>query len=156
MADRPTLALDLATIFGWALMAPGQRAVADSVRLVGTRRPQRFRALEEWLTEKAGEVGGFAEVAHFERGGFRSELARKLHYGFSAKVEEWCWDTDTPYRTEHESTVRKLMLGRGVFPKGESKAAVDRWVRAQGYEPRTHDSSDAIVLAHFCLKVPRA
>lgn len=154
MALLPTLALDLATRTGWARGVKNAPPVLGTLDFAGREHPRRFRALEEWLDETADKAGGLGEVVHYAKGGFAGQLAMKLHWGFAITCEMWCWDNRVAYRTEHEGTVRKLLLGRGTFRKDEAKPAVRRWAEGRNLQG-TQDAYDSALLLHYALMVPR-
>jgi hypothetical protein len=155
----PLLALDLATRTGFALGARGARPRLGTIAFTSKEHPARFRALEEWLDETAQKAGGFSEVlieAPAPSGNFSSQSAARLLLGFAITVETWCWDHAVPYREEYVGRMRKFLLGRGTFPKGEAKPAVARWAEARGFGDETHDAYDALLAWVFGSMVPRS
>jgi Holliday junction resolvasome RuvABC endonuclease subunit len=143
------LALDLASTTGFALGPFGARLARHGAFTL--RQPEhvlRVAALREWMIDAESMHGRFSAVVVEAAivGGFSSQEAARLTLALHSMVELWCYDEQIPFLPCAASTVRKAMLGRGSFPKGQAKPAVIEWCHAQGLAPRTDDAADAILL----------
>lgn len=141
------LALDLATVTGWACGAPDARPVHGSVVLRGQDRCARYAALMDWLWD-AQKVHGFVRVVAEAPGNYRSRDALIQAIGLAEHAAFWCWDRSIPFRLEPSATSRKAVIGRGTFPIGAAKDAVAQWCRGEGYTPGDDNAADAILIWH--------
>ena len=145
--DRP-LALDLATVTGWACGAREERPAYGAIRLAGEGRFPRYAAVLDWLQD-AHQVHRFTRIvaeAPMAAGDFRGVDAAVLGIGLAEHVGFWAWDNAVPFATVVVGTARKSVLGRGSFPRGMAKGIVLDWCRGQGFEPADDNAADAIVL----------
>jgi hypothetical protein len=147
MDARAVLALDLATVTGWAIGPLGAAPVYGSIQLGGPSRAARYAALLDWLDDAQrvhGPIGEiFVEAALIHGAGLdRARLA----LGLLAHLELWGFDNGARILDEMPATTRREMLGRGTFPKGEAKAAVMAWCRERGFSPADDNAADALVL----------
>lgn len=142
------LALDLASTTGWCMGPLGARPRHGAINLRGVEHVHRQAALRDWIEdqEKIGVAFTAIVVEAAIVGAFSSQEAERLTVALHGMVELWAYDAEIPFVAIAASTIRKAMIGRGTFPKGEAKPAVMRWCRANGFEPRTDDAADAILL----------
>jgi crossover junction endodeoxyribonuclease RuvC len=148
------LTLDLATITGWAIGRHGQRPVSGSVRLtskphakigsMGAALMDHVHAL--WIEHEFDRVVVEAPLIT-TKGMDRTRQA----LGLAGIVELWGYRRTVPVREAPASTVRKQVLGRGTFPKGEAKSAVMAWAEAAGYRPQDDNEADALALLHYAV-----
>lgn len=140
----------MATRFGWACGAPGGRPAYGSVLLSGRERPARYAGFLDWLDDAARvhKPARIVAEAPLASGDFAGRDAALLALGFGAHLEMWAWDRSIPLEMMHAGTVRKQVLGRGTFPKGEAKGAVIEWARREGFEPGDDNAADALLLWH--------
>lgn len=142
------LALDLATIVGWAVGSADARPAYGSVRLEGRERAARYAALLDWLDD-ARQVHAFTRVvaeAPMVTGDFRGRDAALMAIGLGEFVGWWCWENSIPFEQVHVGTARKAVLGRGNFAAGTAKSVVMDWCRKEGLEVGGHDAADAALL----------
>lgn len=145
------LALDLATVTGWCVGAPGARPAYGSIRLDGRERAARYGALLDWLDD-AAKIYRFQRVlfeAPMVTGDFRGRDAALLALGLAAHLEFWCWDEGVRCADVHSGTARKAVLGKGGgWGPGGAKPVVIEWCRRQGFRPQDDNAADAILLWH--------
>ena len=145
------LALDLASTVGWAY---GPIVSEGATPTCGA-----------WILPNIGGIG--AKCAAFENELLDSiSLFQPSHIVMEAALpakaqsSQWsaeaaiglsCYAQGTAYRHDIDIskisalTVRKVILGRGTFPKGEAKDFVQAFCREQGWRFPTHDAADALV-----------
>ena len=140
-----TLALDLGTTTGWALLG------ADGVVTSGTAsfRPSRydgggmrylrFRSWLEQLRRYAGQI----EAVHFEEVRRHAGVdAAHIYGGFLATLTGWCEHRVIPYQGVPVGTIKKFIAGKG---NADKQAVIDA-VRARGFSPADDNEADAIAL----------
>lgn len=171
MSGRGVLALDLATVCGWAHGEDFQKPSYGAWMLgtdpnLGRRMSVLARFLEDFITISRPELIIFeAPVAKMQTS------ARSLIY-LAGVVEMIGYEQGIPVREEPPQVPRKLILGRGSFfakdeagktirrPNGkmvsETKNAVMEWARRQGYDPATHDVADALCLLAYAHTIRRS
>ncbi len=142
------LALDLASTTGWCMGPLGARPRHGAITLRGVEHVHRQAALRDWIEdqEKIGAPFTAIVVEAAIIGAFSSQEAERLTIALHGMVELWAYDAEVPFVAIAAGTVRKAILGRGTFPRGQAKPEVMRWCRAAGFEPRTDDAADAILL----------
>lgn len=142
------LALDLASTTGWCMGPLGAKPGHGAISLRGLEHVNRQAALRDWIEDTEKVAGRFTAIVVEAAivGAFSSQDAERLTIALHGMVELWAFDARIPFVAVAASTVRKAMLGRGSFPKGQAKPEVVRWCRAAGFEPRTDDDADAILL----------
>lgn len=150
MAYRRTgvLALDVALSVGWAFGLPGTKPLCGVWTLPSAADPgKRYAALGNELADAL--MLHQPRLVLMEAPLVRQDNSARLLLGLTAHVESTCWRWDVECREAHSATVRKAVLGRGTFPKGEAKPAVLAFCAAQGWEVPTHDAADACVLLTY-------
>lgn len=144
---RLILALDIATVFGWCL---GTDAPAyGSVRLGGQDRPAKYAAMLQWLDDQHALHPAIAEIAveaPINALQMSGHDAAVMTLGLHAHLELWCWDHGIRLTPVAASSARKVVIGKGSFPRGMAKPAVMGWCRENGLAPRDDNAADAIVL----------
>lgn len=149
-AAANVLALDLASTTGFAFGPFGGRPRHGAISLVGQAHVQRCAALRQWIEDQEAIGGAFSAVMVEAAivGGFSSQEAARLTIALHSTLELWCFDAGIAFVPVAASTARKAVIGRGSFPKGAAKPAVIQWCREKGYDPRTDDAADALLLWH--------
>lgn len=145
------LALDLATVTGWAAGDTASRPACGSVRLVGGAPVDRWLALWDWL-DAAITIHDPREIV-FEAPLVRSDNAARTLIGLSVVVELVARERSVRCTESNIAHTRKQIIGRGTFPKGEAKGAVVAWAKAEGFDPPDDNAADALVLWHYAAKV---
>jgi crossover junction endodeoxyribonuclease RuvC len=149
------LALDLATVVGWAYGMPGGRPIHGSHRFapVGSSRPEFFRLYGLWLSDMITVHDPRAIV--FEapvlnhKGPKKTsiETARKL-IGLAAVTE--CIAATREVRKIQEvgaGTVKKHWTGNGHAKKPDMLDVA----RRMGFEPRDDNAADALGVWHWAV-----
>lgn len=149
-APGVVLALDLATNTGWCVGRPGERPHFGEWDLyVKGSHGARFAALHDRLCD-AIQVHQPKEIifeAALPRGSNQKGVnAGRLLLGFCAVVELVAFDHRIPALEEPVQSTRKVVLGKGTFPKDEAKPHVARWCVANGFGDPGPDAADALVL----------
>lgn len=149
------LALDLATLTGWALaeVVPGPGTIADRARLVSSGQVdlgrtlsagERLRALDDWLETRFRDPLRLVawERPHL-RGGGSFLLA-----GFAAVATLACERHGCAYVDVHTGTVKKHATGSGRASKADVLTAMAaRWK----VQPRSDDEADALAVLSWAL-----
>lgn len=154
MASPPAgtiLALDLATITGWALRSTDGRINSGTVSFRPSRydgggiRYVRFRA---WLESMAQDAAGIG-VVHFEE--VRRHLstdAAHVHGGLLATLTSWCEQNGIAYQGVPVGTIKRFITGKG----NADKAAVIAAVRARGFNPTDDNEADALAILLWAIE----
>lgn len=172
MSDpRGVLALDLATVTGWAWgvdhEAPryGLWRLGDDPNL-GRRCSCLANFIEDFCALQKPEMIVFeAPVAKMQTS------ARSLIY-LAGVVEMMGYEQGIPVREEPPQVSRKLILGRGSFFAkdaggktlrrangkmiSETKNTVMAWAQSRGWTPETHDVADALCLLEYAHTMRRS
>lgn len=140
-----TLALDLGTSTGWALLTADGRTVSGTESFKpgrfegGGMRYLRFR---RWLTELKGTTEGL-EAVYFEE--VRRHIgvdAAHAYGGFLATLTAWCEHHSIPYQGVPVGTIKRHATGKGNADKAAMLAAA----RARGHTPADDNEADALAL----------
>jgi len=147
------LALDLSfTNTGWALGAPGQTPINDSLHFAkrGSRNADHFAGFHHWLTLHLAEhdpdiVAIEGPLApSFMRGHTTTDTARAL-MGLIA-VAELATHEFGDVREHAVSTIRQFFLGTSKIKSRDAKQMTfDRCVQL-GWKPKDKDAADALAL----------
>ena len=150
----PTLALDLATLTGWA-HSDGASGVIDLKPKRGESPGMRYVNLKSFLN-RAYAASPFRLVAYempIHRGGAATEVL----LGLQTKVQEWCAEKNLSlpeeqtieYTRRTPKEVKKHATGRGNASKTAMKLAAEkRW----GFEPIDDNHTDALWLLDLVQK----
>lgn len=151
------LALDIASVMGWAEGLPGERPVSGSVRLgpPGSSHAERYGALLGWIGARLTTFS--YRLVIFEapldprwKGAMTNGNTTRLLIGLPAIVEAVAQQTGHGGHRLREATsgdVRRHMLG--CRPKAaDAKQMVIAKVREMGFPTASHDEADAILLWH--------
>ncbi len=154
---RAVLALDLATVTGWAAVRPDGAVVYGTERLAPpkTEVGEFLARAGRWITETI--IKTEPDVIVFETvwvgPNTHQTTARKLMslagltemIAFKRDLE--CWEANT-------MTVVKHFTGDGGGKRPEKKARVMAECRRRGFNPETEDEADALAVlsyARHCL-----
>jgi len=152
------LALDIATVTGWAVGAPGEVPEFGSVRFgkKGASRAETYRAFRTWLEDKWNVRGAQPEMIIYESPLVPSFAAGKTNIdtlrllsGLCENLEEWSLGKFEL----HEATVSKVrvfFIG-GNYKSRIAKPLVLERCNAIGWPCTTTDESDACALLAFQL-----
>jgi Holliday junction resolvasome RuvABC endonuclease subunit len=146
-ATGNVISCDLASTTGYCIGPFGGRPRFGGVALRGDDAIQRMAALREFLYQEH-EFSRISAVVLEAAiiGDHRSSLAAEILTSLQAMAGLWALDEDVPIIRVASSTARKAMIGTGRFPKGEAKQHVTAWCRERGFEVKSHDAADAVLL----------
>lgn len=149
-ARRGILACDLSLKVGWAFGLETDKAPRCGVWLLPSSADlgRRYAALGNELADALALhqprlVVFEAALAH------KRQTSARLLMGLAAHAESTCWRWDVECREADVQTIRKAVLGRGTFPKGEAKPAVMAWCTSQGWAFPDDNAADALCLWQF-------
>lgn len=141
------LACDLASTSGYCIGPFGGRPRFGGWVLRGDDAAQRMASLRDLIYQEHEFRRITAVVLEAAIiGDHRSILAAEILTSLQAMAGLWALDEDVPLIRVASSTARKAILGTGRFPKGEAKQHVTAWCRENGFDVRSHDAADAVVL----------
>lgn len=147
------LALDLATVTGWAFGPAGQRPRSGVLDLGRDSHASRASKLFDYVHDKLAlgtAAVGFEQVLHWAKRGRaeRTELALKL----AGAVELAVQAMPAPRARVvplNVLSVTKFWTGRGRYlNRGERKRAMIRACEWRGFQPADDNEADAIGLWH--------
>jgi hypothetical protein len=148
---RPAiLALDLATITGWALQLPGGKIESGTVSFRPSRYDgggMRYLRFRGWLDGVAADAG--VGVVHYEE--IRRHLstdAAHVHGGLLATLTSWCEQRSIPYQGVPVGTIKRFITGKG---NADKQAVIDA-VRARGFQPKDDNEADAIAILLWAIE----
>jgi hypothetical protein len=151
-ADLPVLlALDLATVTGWALrgrdgsIASGTVSFRPSRYDGGGLRYLRFRA---WVDSLAADTGAIAAIYHEEIRRHLSTDAAHVHGGLLATLTAWCEQRSIAYQGVPVGTIKRHVTGKG----NADKAAVIAAIRARGFAPADDNEADALAILLWAIE----
>jgi hypothetical protein len=145
------LALDLATVTGWALRSADGFINSGTVSFRPSRydgggiRYLRFRA---WLDSMAQDAAGIG-VIHYEE--VRSHVgtdAAHVFGGLLATLTTWCEQNSIPYQGVPVGTIKRFIAGKGNV----DKQAVIAAVRERGFSPSDDNEADAIAILLWAIE----
>ncbi len=150
--NTTTLALDLGTTTGWALMSSDGAITSGSENF----RPQRFEGggmrylrFKRWLTELKATTNGI-DALYFEEVRRHAGVdAAHTYGGFLATLTAWCEHHQIPYQGVPVGTIKKHATGKGNASKDEMVASVE----ARGHTPIDDNEADAIALLYLTLSM---
>ncbi len=145
------LALDLATITGWALRSADGRINSGTVSFRPSRydgggiRYLRFRA---WLEGMAQDSNGIGVVHYEEIRRHLSTDAAHVHGGLLAMLTAWCEQNSIAYQGVPVGTIKRFIAGKG----NADKQAVIAAVRERGFRPVDDNEADAISILLWAIE----
>lgn len=162
------LALDLATVTGFAYGKPGERPKTGSVRFgrVGDPRPVSYRAYREWLRKMLDGPATVRAADYFDLVVFESPSMSVMHtgktnvdtlkklIGFSEHTEELCHGI-VELREANVAQVRAFFLGSARIKREEAKRLTIRKCAEYGWEVGDDNAADAAALWAYqvsCLR----
>src|SRR5512135_3680732 len=122
-----TLALDLGTRTGWALIGADGRIISGTEDF----RPQRFEGggmrflrFRRWLTEVKQCAGAIDQVVFEEVRRHAGVDAAHAYGGFMGQLTAWCEHHRIPYQGVPVGTIKRHATGKGNASKDAVIAAV--------------------------------
>lgn len=149
--DGSVLALDLATVTGWAYGQPGEKPTCGHERFAkqGEERPTAYRTFRLWLDLFCSArpptviVYESPAVPAF-LGGKTNINTTKLLFGLCENLEEWAWQK-FELREASVAQVRAHFIGRNLKSNIAKELTVAR-CRERGWTVATPDEADACAL----------
>lgn len=152
------LALDIATVIGFAAGVPGGNPIWGSYRPAppGSDEGQVFLAAERWLTQKVAIICPtliYAEDQYIAVGGDKKRggginiaTVRRL-YGLRAVCALVCARYEIRLRWVSAGTVQRFFLpNSGRMKRAEKKAATIRVCHDRGWNVETEDEADGVAV----------
>lgn len=151
-----TLALDLGTHCGWALLRAdgriesGCESFNPKIREGAGQRWIKFRA---WLVEVKNTHGINRIAYELVIGGMPGQVyAAQVYGGFVAVLQHFAEHHQLPYEGFHVGTIKKAWTGNGSAKKSDMIARC----KELGFTPANDNQADAIALLHLaCNRVPK-
>ena len=143
-----TLALDLGTVTGWALVTRDGTITSGSQSF----RPQRFEGggmrflrFKRWLTEVKQCASAIDQVVFEEVRRHAGVDAAHAYGGFMGQLTAWCEHHGIPYRGVPVGTIKRHATGKGNAGKDEVLAAM----RQRGHAPADDNEADALAILYW-------
>ena len=154
--NPPIMALDLASVSGWAVGIPGGTPISGAIRFasVGASHEAVFAGALKWMSEKCAThqpavVVWEAPLATSFRRGQSNINTTTLLYGLPAVIGAVAYLRGI-YDIRKASTRDVRMHFIGQNPKGHiGKKLVLRQCRAMGWNPTDDNEADALATWHF-------
>jgi hypothetical protein len=147
-ARGATLALDLGTATGWALLTADGQVVSGTHSFKpgryegGGMRFLRFRAWLNELQANAGTIG----ACYFEEVRRHAGVdAAHVYGGLMATLTAWCEGLNIAYAGVPVGTIKKHATGKG----NADKVAVIAAAQARGFTPADDNEADALALLNL-------
>lgn len=148
------LALDLATVTGWAYGRPGQMPSFGHLRFVGqgTSRAGLYRAFRSWMDAVWKNVRDHQpDLIVYESSAVPSIMAGKTNIdtiktliGLAEHLEEWAYNR-VELREASVSQVRAHFIGRNMKANIAKPMTMER-CKELGWDVENHDEADACAL----------
>lgn len=151
-----TLALDLATELGFALLRADGRIESGSVRFQPKAKEgegARWVHFRRWLVDVKAANGDLSRITYeLVVGGVPGQVyAAQIYGGFVAILQAFCEHYQIAYDGVHVGTIKKRWTGNGAAKKPEMIARC----KELGFNVENHNEADAIALLHVALdRVP--
>lgn len=151
-----TLALDLATEMGYALLRANGRIESGSVKFQPKAKEgegMRWVHFKRWLVDTKASNPGLRRITYeLVVGGVPGQVyAAQIYGGFVAILQVFCEHHQIEYGGVHVGTIKKRWTGNGAAKK---PAMVAR-CKELGFNVENHNEADAIALLHVALdRVP--
>ena len=156
---QPVLALDLGTSMGWALrtaacVSSGTMNWSDTRK--GDTRGKRLLRFWRWLImiQRGTPLAlvCWEDAAFIGSGQKRANMNTAAAYAqFEGITQMFAARHAIPVADVHTSTLKKAITGSGKHPKGTSKDALAKAVRARGYRFDTQDEADALAILEWAI-----
>ena len=138
---RKILALDMATVTGWATNSPAASGTENMKKRAGESRGMLFIRFDSWLQEMLQTVA--PEMVVYERPHARGRAANEILNGLLAYVTAACERHDIEFTDCPSTTLKKHATGKGNAGKDEMMAACrERF----GIDPQDDNQADALWL----------
>jgi Holliday junction resolvasome RuvABC endonuclease subunit len=138
------LALDTASITGWACNDPRESGIQKFELRRGSSAGFRFLEFRTWVTDLVMKTN--PDLIVYELAHYRGGAATELCVGFVTRVMEIAASMAIDYHGVHTQTLKKFACGKGNAGKPEMITAA---ARILGRSPITDDEADAVLLLAF-------
>jgi Holliday junction resolvasome RuvABC endonuclease subunit len=151
-ADLKILALDTATVTGWATNACG--GLESGTQRFDLRRGSspgfRFMEFRQWLEGMLNKLD--PELLVYEQAHHRGGAATELCVGFTTRVMEIAAARGIEYRAVHSGTLKRWATGNGSAGKPEMiRAACVSWTADKPEGVTDDNEADSMLLLAFAL-----
>src|SRR5262245_55506612 len=152
----PILALDLATVTGWAWGKPGAKPTFGSQRFgkTGAARAEIYRQYRLWLALMCSThnikliVFESAAVPSFMIGKTNVDTTKFL-FGLTEHLEEWAY-RQVELREASVAQVRSHFIGQN-FKRDVARPLIKEQCHARGWMAETDDECDALALLDYMV-----
>lgn len=132
------LALDMATVTGWATNNPEMSGVENFKKRAGESRGMLFIRFESWLRDMISCYG--PDLIVYERPHARGRAANEVLNGLLALLTMACTTNTVQYTDCPSTTLKKHATGRGNASKADMMVAYrEKW----GAIPQDDNEADA-------------
>ena len=165
------LALDVATVTGWALSRPGAKPAPTPVEIVagatidahlsgnkvtcrkGGEDVRAWRTYHDWLKDMLAlhNPDWVVYEAPFISGNSKQANAAFRLLGFASLTETLCDIAGIQCRKVNNGSVRKHFIGRGTGNRKDLKLTTERRCRDLGWTFRDDNEADALACLDFAL-----
>lgn len=149
MMSDTVLALDLATVTGFALRGGEGKVKSGRVRLPAPdpeRLGKRLHEFRNWLTDMKGRAGGIDHVI-WEDAFRQPGKAGEFFGNIVGVLLDWCEHHNITYSTVNASTLKKFATGHGHASKDQMVGAA----RRLGFDVIDDNEADAIHILRYHL-----
>ncbi len=142
------LALDLATIIGWATNIEGRRSGTVEFELKRGESPgMRFLRCRAWLISLYGLLGREIDVICYEQAHHRGGAATEVCVGLATELQAFAAEKGIELMPVHTATLKKFATGSGRANKKDMMKAA----RAHGWDPRDDNEADGVLLLEYAI-----
>jgi len=143
------LALDLASVTGWATNVHGRRSgVVDFALKRGESPGMRFLRARAWLAELWCLFDGQIDVIVYEQAHHRGGAATAVCVGLATELQAFAAQHNIETMPVHTATLKKFATGNGRSSKKDMVQAA----MARGWEPQDDNEADAQLLLEYALE----
>lgn len=148
--NQKTLALDLGTTTGWAMLGQNNQITSGVVYF----KPQRYEGggmrylrFQGWLDE-INQLGDKINQVYFEEvRNHKGCDAAHVYGGLLAHLTAWCEQKQIPYSGVPVGTIKKHITGKG----NSGKELIIKAVQNLGFNPADDNEADALALLNFVV-----
>lgn len=146
--NRQVLALDLATVTGWALGRPGETPRFGTIKFPNSSRAAMYRYAREWydamIDDHVGRVVFESAATPSIMAGKTTADTIKMLVGLTEHLEEICYQR-VELREARVADVRIHFIGTNMKRDEAKRATVGRCLEC-GWGVKTNDEADACAL----------
>ena len=144
------LALDMATVTGWATLINGriESGFQDFAKRRGESNGMLFLRFNAWLDGIGKDLNGksMIELIVYERAHHRGGAATEIGVALMTRAQEYAVKIGAEYMAVHTASLKKFATGRG----NASKGCMVAWASGRMKRKITDDNeADAIALLYY-------